>query len=320
MRAAWSFFVNEPLRDIALFPSEPARILPPRKGQTTLALAVSGKGEVLRLLVDANIAPALFAGTQSAGEYSAILEISDSYGSQELQLTALNASFPQVQVSPNGEILIVAARCRRFTDGSHELNARVYDTAGNLCREFLLGDGIEHVQIDKNGKIWVGYFDEGVFGNYGWGHGNDHFGAAGLSCFDSEGRKLWDFQPPSGTDFIADCYALNVSKDGVWAYYYTGFPFVRVDDNWDVKAWNSETSGAREFAVHGKQLLLYGGYGQEKTNCKLLRLENGAAKLAGRVCLTLPPDEDLSVATVIGRDNVLHVLAGVNWYLFRPAV
>ena len=312
--------MNDPLRDIALFPTEPGRELALHAGRTTLARAINGKGELLLLLVDATIAPALFAGSPSVGEYSAVLEISNSHGSQELQLTALNAKFPQVQVFPDGDILIVASRCQRFQDGSHEFNARVYDTAGKLQHEFLLGDGIEHVQIDRHGNIWVGYFDEGIFGNYGWGHGNDRYGVAGLSCFDKQGRKLWDYQPPSGTDFISDCYALNVSKEGVWAYYYTDFPFVRVDNDWNVKAWNSETSGAREFAVHGNHILLYGGYGQEKTNCKLLRLEDGTAKLVGRVHMNLPDGQDLSMATVIGRDNVLHVVVDDNWFLFRPDV
>ena len=52
--------------------------------------------------------------------------------------------------------------------------------------------------------------------NFGW---QDPLGAAGLSCFSDTGQKLWDFRPPEGFDYISDCYALNVCRNGVWAYY-----------------------------------------------------------------------------------------------------
>ncbi|WP_176444820.1 hypothetical protein [Paenibacillus herberti] len=38
----------------------------------------------------------------------------------------------------------------------------------NHSREFLLGDGIQSVQVTDKGIIWTSYFDEGVFGNNGW--------------------------------------------------------------------------------------------------------------------------------------------------------
>jgi len=259
---------------------------------------------------------ASFPRTRSDGEYSAILSVCDAYGEQEFHLPTLNAAFPKVQLLPNDEILVVAPRCQRFQDGTHELNAKIYDPAGKLQREFLLGDGIEHVQIDRRGNIWVGYFDEGVYGNYGWGHGLSRLGAAGLSCFNDQGEKLWDYQPPSGVDAISDCYALNVSRDGIWAYYYSGFPFVRIDSNWDIRAWKTQAGGGREFAAHGKQILVYGGYGERKTDCKLLRLGTETADPIAQVKLLLPEDVDLSHATVIGRDNALHIFSSSDWYIF----
>ena len=57
-----------------------------------------------------------------------------------------------------GEILVAAMRCSRFTDGSHELNAKVYNQAGEVQREFLLGDGIKHIQADVQGNIRVERF------------------------------------------------------------------------------------------------------------------------------------------------------------------
>jgi hypothetical protein len=90
-----------------------------------------------------------------------ILAVSGSRGSNEIQLTDLTATFPRIEILPNNEILMVATRCQRFPDGTHEMNAKIFDSSGSLKREFLLGDGIEHVQADVRGNIWVGYFDEG---------------------------------------------------------------------------------------------------------------------------------------------------------------
>jgi hypothetical protein len=57
----------------------------------------------------------------------------------------------------------------------------VYDRAGRLQRTLDLGDASEDLQTTPNGKIWVSYFDEGV---YGGGVGSQQ----GVVCFDSSGH------------------------------------------------------------------------------------------------------------------------------------
>jgi hypothetical protein len=316
--------------DIELSPVGPPQALPRDEGFKVVATEISLRGEAIRLLVKDNSAVRLFARTEqpgwasfpkteTEGEYSAIFSIYGADGAEEFQLPSLRATFPQIQVFPNGEMLVVAPRCRRFSDGTYELNATVYDSSGALRREFLLGDGIEHVQIDRKGNIWVGYFDEGVYGNFGWSHPNGPVGSTGLTCFDENGVKLWGFQPPAGFDVISDCYALNVSKDGVWTYYYTDFPLVRIDSGWNVRAWKTQTTGGREFAIHAEKVLFFGGYGEHRNECKLLRLGDETAELLGEVKLLLPSDVDLAKAVVIGRDNKLHVFYSDDWYVFSIA-
>jgi len=302
-------------------------MMPRPKGCKVVATEIGLHGEVLRLFVRDDSADgvlarishpgfASFPETRTEREYSALLSVCTFNATYEIPLSNLTTTFPKLQVFPNGDPLVVASRCRRFNDDTYELNATVHDTEGGVLRQFLLGDGIEHVQIDRDGNIWVGYFDEGVYGNFGWGHPNGPVGAAGLTCFNDRGEKLWGFQPPRGFDAISDCYALNVAKDGAWAYYYTGFPFVRIDSEWNVRAWRTNTSGGREFAVHGKHILHYGGYGEHKTDCKLLRLDQETTQLVSQVALLLPTDVDLSRSVVIGRDNKLHVLFDDSWYVF----
>jgi len=223
-----------------------------------------------------------------------------------------------VQLMPGGKVLIVSSRCRRFKDGTHDLNAEIYDSAGKLEREFLLGDGIEHVRVDRRGNIWVGYFDEGVYGNYGWGGTGDAgpVGAAGLVAFNAEGKRVWEFQPISGTDFISDVYALNVFGNEAWAYYYTDFPIVRVGEDWKVEAWTTETSGARAFAVGNGKVLLFGGYDHRRTACRSLALDDGKARIERDISLVLSDGVTLSEAAVLGRGNILHVMTDETWYQF----
>ncbi len=115
-----------------------------------------------------------------------------------------------------------------------------------------------------------------------------------------------------------DCYALNVATDAVWSCYYSGFPMVRIDSQRRVRAWGTALSGPRELAVSGDSVLVYGGYGEKETDCKLLRLREGQAEQTAEVNLRFPKCVELRQSTVVGRDKLLHVFTGDDWYMFSP--
>lgn len=320
--------MNAPEKHVVLHPvGEPRRLSTP-DGFKAASVAVGINGDAIRLLVRDEDAPALIARTEQAGwasfpkthtddSYSSIVSISGSSQTREVRLSGLTGTFVKLELLPDGEVLIVASRCYRNRDGDSELNAKVYGPDGREKRAFLLGDGISHVQRDGQGNIWVAYFDEGVYGNFGWQRDGGPLGAAGLSCFSRDGQKMWDFQPPEGFDHISDCYALNVSGSDAWAYYYTDFPIAVIGPDWHIRAWKTHTSGARTFAVGGGKVLLYGGYGDRRTSCSLLRLgQDDVAESIAEVDLTLPDKVDLTRATVIGRGKDLHVFSGGHWYVF----
>ena len=98
----------------------------------------------------------------------------------------------------------------------------------------------------------------------------------------------------------ADCYALNVSSSGVWSHYYTGFPIALIDSNWRVRCWNTDFSGGRTFAVGDDKVLLYGGFGERRTACNLLSLDDRDARLVAEVSLVLAREIDLTKDTVMG--------------------
>ena len=174
----------------------------------------------------------------------------------------------EVQPTPDG-YLLVCPRCYRRSDSDIEKNGRVYDSSGNLIREIVLGDGIEQVMVSKGKNVWVSYFDEGIFGNYGW---DSPLGSSGLVEWTLDGKKCYEFEPPDGLDYMADCYSLNIDlNEDVWCYYYTDFPIVRIKDRAIADYWESPVQGASRFSVSFPYILFVGGY-KDKSLFQLVKL------------------------------------------------
>ena len=181
-------------------------------------------------------------------------------GVESLQLRNQRPLFSFVQPVPGG-VLLVAARCQWKPERAIP-NAIVFDDGGREQRRFVLGDGIADVRTLPNGSIWASYFDEGVFGNYGWGNpGPAPVGASGLVHFGATGERISEFDSTAaGTDSICDAYALCSAEDGsIWVYFYTEFPIVRLAGG-TYKAWSLGVAGARAMAVHEPRVLLFGDY------------------------------------------------------------
>jgi hypothetical protein len=114
-----------------------------------------------------------------------------------------------------------------------------------LTSTFDLGDGSQDLQTTLDGKIWVSYFDEGVFGG---GIGNQ-----GLVCFDAAGVPVFrfaEFAEKHGLPMIYDCYAMNVaSENEIWLNYYTDFPLVRLRGFQLDQVWSSFPAMGDGFAI-----------------------------------------------------------------------
>jgi hypothetical protein len=134
-------------KSIELHPSGPPRRLARPNGFKTSSISVCFSGDAIRLLTSEGSADALVARVEHPGwasfpkthtdnEYSSIFSVSGHSGSRETRLLGLTATFPQIEMLPGGEILLVGSRCSRNPDGSHEMNARVYGQDGRQTREF----------------------------------------------------------------------------------------------------------------------------------------------------------------------------------------
>lgn len=129
--------------------------------------------------------------------------------------------------------------------------ASLHDQRGALRSAVEIGDAIESIQTTTDGRIWVSYFDEGVFGN--------GIGRQGLVCFDSSGKNLFkyaDFAEQNHLPMICDCYALNVDMRGdVWLNYYTDFPLVRLHNHKLERAWPKFGVLGNAFAIRGDEII-----------------------------------------------------------------
>lgn len=216
--------------------------------------------------------------------------------------------FPQVEQFPDGRWLVANARSR----GSG--NARILSKDGAEIRRVELGDGIEHIKIDSEQRIWVGWFDEGVFGNDNWRLPGRKLApsAHGIAAFDEQGALLEHATLQS----IADCYALNVSGSAAWACTYTDFPIWQMA-NGQEQTWTTPLRGIRALAVAHPHVLAAGGYKEEANRVVLLRLGDSRAEVLDEWRLPFDVGYPADVNMIDGRDDHLHVVRDGQWHRWR---
>ena len=225
-----------------------------------------------------------------------------------VELERCEARFPMIQPLCTGGFVVADSRCGLdlFTGQRVAINAWVYSSEGAVVGQGSLGDGISHMLVSEAGDLWVGYFDEGVFGGA-------EVASHGLARFTPELEVAWVY--PFGTSFgpIDDCYALNVGGDVAWAYYYSNFPIVRLGND-KVSGWATDLSGGHALLVEGSRALVLGGYenGDRVVRGSLSSDETFHVSETG----LLRADEEVPLSGPtrgISRGSVLHMFAGRVW-------
>ncbi len=285
----------------ALRARQHARLVAPRPGDVLLCSSIGPSGEVI----------ALWAAEEATSDACVTVQARGTTTTTPIAWRPV--AFPSVQPLPDGKVLVVGARCRWRPEGP-ERNAIVYDARGSAVLEQTLGDGISHVLTTPRGEVWVGYFDEGVYGNYGWGNRDSAppVGRHGLSRWSSDLDLRWQY-PAGEWGAISSCYALNVHDDTAWAYYYTDFPVVRVDGD-TVTGWHNDVSGASALAVDGSTVAFFGGYGPDQDKLiTTVPLENRLL-VTGEHRVVQPDGRPLpGSARVVGRGGELNFLVEDRW-------
>jgi hypothetical protein len=218
----------------------------------------------------------------------------------------LLAPFPLVDEFPDGRWLV--ANARSDTQG----NARVFSSDGVEERRIELGDGIEQMKIDDQQRIWVGWFDEGVFGNREWRMPGRKWppSAHGIAAFDDRGS----LQAHATLKSIADCYALNVFDGEAWACTYTDFPIWQMQEGREC-TWPTNLRGVRAIAVQYPHVLAVGGYKDDANLVVLLSLQEGTAHVIGE--WHLPFGADHPAIMIDARGDEVHIVQDQQWHRWR---
>lgn len=214
----------------------------------------------------------------------------------------------EVQPLPDAFLLVCARSYRKGPD-DYDRNGRIYSLNGKFQREILLGDGIQAVQATPQGIIWTSYFDEGIFGNYGWGN---PVGASGLIAWDAFGEKRFEFEPREGLQAICDCYALNVeSENATWFYFYSDdFPLVYLRRREIASVWKMPLGGSDAFAVFAGYALFRGVYGDRDTYHVFRLARDGNPQSIGQFDLRNREGEKILAERAVGRAGAIHLISG----------
>ena len=110
-----------------------------------------------------------------------------------------------------------------FTLEGEPINAWVLDTHGQIDHSFHAGNAIAAVVMNDTG-IWIGYGDEGIFG--------DGISTEALVCFSKEGTVRFRYnQEVRKAPVLHDCDVMYASKKGVWVISSIDSRLVHVDVN-----------------------------------------------------------------------------------------
>lgn len=214
-----------------------------------------------------------------------------------IDLPPLELYHSHVDLFPDGRVLLASARWNLRADTDYNLNGIIFDPRTGQASRVGLGDGISDLQIDERGRIWIGYFDEGVFGS--------SVGQAGLVCFSALGEKVWEF-PPDADHTIDDCYALNVAGAEAAIFFYSDFPVYRIGADFELTWKQTKLRGCHAFAMSEAQILFSVQYDDPPDVAYIGRLDRDGTILVRRANLLMPDGSARPPGRLQGRGRHLY--------------
>ena len=299
-----------------------AEVTPPATHEHLVTSGIGPAGELVALWSDESGAAALRGRVEGSNgvSYAAVsaertvLCTVTVHAPDRVRATVLGVGSAnnEIQPLPDGRVLVAGARSA-LTEHGATANAAVYDDAGLQVAEGVLGDGINHLLTTRAGDIWVGYFDEGVFGNLGWGDHGRPLGDCGIARFDEGLRQVWTYPGGRQAPPVSDCYALNVTDTQVWACYYITFPVARITGD-HVRTWTNEVGAASAIIGEDTRVALFGGYKEHRDRLVLGALTGDRFEPQLTTRLTLPGGAPVTGVQVFARGAELHLLDGRTWW------
>lgn len=160
---------------LALSIRDSVAVQPAVPGDVRVCASIGPAGELIAVWSHIEHLPATMSWTRSAGgvnfrdsraprPVSARVTVHAPELSSVVSIADVSLANFTVEPLPGRSILLVAHRCRWRPEGA-DRHAVVYDPDGRVLAKEVLADGIAHVLADTAGHVWVGYTDEGIYGN-----------------------------------------------------------------------------------------------------------------------------------------------------------
>ena len=184
----------------------------------------------------------------------------------------------------DGRFVVVGARCALREGGADE-NLLLVSKTGQIESSFTAGDGISDVIVDATDHVWLGYFDEGVFGNLGWGRPGtqEPLGACGVRVLNASGDEVWTH---ANTDpfFIADVYAMASVEDGIAVSAYGANDIVLLSRSASAVRLGAQWHEARSnaFALSSSWLMTL----DRSEGCRLFCRESNGVRAVAQIQFT----------------------------------
>jgi hypothetical protein len=201
--------------------------------------------------------------------------------SEERRSTIVAEDGQKIDLRPPGADGFFCPKIQRFLDGrwlaidprtdADTPNAFVFDPDGKLIQSFYAGDGIETAVVDRSNRIWVGYFDEGVFGAAAFayrGIPRDNacyrYGPNGLVRLSDRGEIEFAYNTRFGDKpgrFIDWICALTVTEDQAWFHAGSkGFVGSVLNDQVEYVLPDTPSIGVRALCVGANHISFFGRY------------------------------------------------------------
>ncbi|MFG2904071.1 hypothetical protein ACGF13_03230 [Kitasatospora sp. NPDC048286] len=154
-----------------------------RAGRRALTWTVGPGGELAVLVVPEQYAAPAGSWPYARLPFDGEVVVRGPQGEWRVPLAGVGVPPDLLALLPGGRVLLAGRRAEESADG-WERNGLVFGPDGSPARELQLGDDVQALTTDRDGRIWLAFGDEG---NYG----DNPLARCGLLGLDTAGRIVW---------------------------------------------------------------------------------------------------------------------------------
>jgi hypothetical protein len=209
---------------------------------------------------------------------------------------------------PRDRLLYVAAR-----GSQRHPNGRIMRARRDGERDIFLGDGIASLQVAPSGIIWVGYFDEGLFGNEGWLHPN---GGVRFVALNDHGAVVYPLGDQITAAFprpVDSCRVNVVHDEEVWYVYEhrwgQQYPVVTISPDRVHHVGDFTQEGYRHIAVGTTYLLAVNVFTQPHSLHLFSRIPSDPWRPVHECTVHAADGHSIQGVTYAARGSMLWILA-----------